>query len=350
MATKFGILVLPEFGMLSYASVVDVLKQTRDYLSDNSIGWETLGQNAKPVAASNGLQVLPNKSCADDEIYDYVFVIGLVGAANFSDVEILSWIRRQHRHGAIICATGAATWLLAKSGLLAGRRCTVHWRDIDAFREVYPEISVLNELLVQDDRVLTCSGARTASDMVYHILGAHLGADVIERVQEILFHERLRGPHELQRPDQERMQLFQPAYYRLLKAIDESIGSQVSISALCKELQLCQRTAERVFREHLNISPKQYQLEQRLTRAANLLNSTSLPLAEIAAATGFSSASSLSTSFAGKFGVSPIRYRKQEVEHPEATVVGKARNRRIEVVRPGQDLAHDQARPHVMAD
>ena len=342
-ATRFGILILPEFGMLSYASVVDVLKQTRDYLSRDSIDWYTLGREDGPIAASNGLRVLPNRRYTDDEIYDYVIVIGLVGAANFSDEKTLSWIRKQHSHGAIVCATGAAMWLLAKSGLLVGRRCTVHWRDVDAFREVYPDILVSSELLVQDERILTCSGARTASDMVYHILGAHFGADVVERVQEILFHERLRGPHELQRPDQERMQLFQPAYYRLLKSIDDEIGSQVSIGALCGRLNLCQRTAERVFREHLNISPKQYQLEQRLTRAANLLNSTNLPLAEIAEATGFCSTSSLSTSFKRKFGVSPIRYRRQDIEHPEGVIVGKARNRRIEVVRSGQDVASAMA-------
>lgn len=340
-AQRFGILILPEFGMLSYASIVDVLKQTRDYLSGEGITWETLAPTTSLVAASNGLQVAPNRSCHDDSAYDYVIVIGFVGAANFADPKILSWLRKQHRHGAIVCATGGATWVLARSGLLHGRRCTVHWRDIDTFREVYPEIQVLNELLVPEDRLLTCSGARTASDMVYHILRAHFGADVIERVQEILFHERLRGPHELQRPDQERMQIFQPAYYRLLKSIDAEIGSQVSIQTLCDRLDLCQRTAERVFREHLNVSPKQYQLEQRLTRAANLLNSTHLPLAEIAQATGFSSASSLSTSFSSKFGVSPVRYRKHSAERPEGALVGKARNRRIREAHPDEDFSLD---------
>lgn len=327
---NFGVLILPGFGMLSYASVVDVLKQTRDYFSENCIRWAPLSLSDQPIAASNGLRVLPDAVCDEQKFYDYVIVIGVVGASSFADSRVLAWIRNQHRHGAMVCATGSATWLLAKSGLLRGRRCTLHWRDIDTFGEVYPDIEVLNEILVKEERLLTCSGARTASDMVYHILGEHFGSDVIERVQETLFHERLRGPHECQRPDQEHMQLFQPEFYRLLKAIDQDLEQQVTIGDLCNRLGLSQRRAERVFREFLKTTPKQYQLEQRLTRAANLLSSTVLSLAEIADATGFSSASSLSTSFTGRFGVPPLRYRKQSADQPKRTIVGKVRNRRIQ--------------------
>lgn len=328
----FGLLILPEFGMLSYASVADVLKQIRDCLSGKGMKWHTLGPTDAPVPASNRLFVMPDASFDDEIIYDYVIVVGFVGAAKMDNKKVLSWIRRQHRHGAIVCATGNGTWLLAKSGLLHGRRCTLHWRDIDIFNEIYPDISVSSELLVRDERVITCSGARTASDMIYHILSAQFDYEVIERVQEILFHERLRGPHECQRPDQERMQILQPKYYQLLKCIDDKIDQKVTIQEICNRLGLCQRAAERVFREHLKISPKQYQLDQRLTRAANLLHNSALALAEVAEATGFSSASSLSTSFKTKFRISPLKFRKQGAIEPGATMVGKARNRRIETL------------------
>ncbi|MCR9092464.1 MAG: helix-turn-helix domain-containing protein, partial [Proteobacteria bacterium] len=125
---------------------------------------------------------------------------------------------------------------------------------------------------------------------------------------------------------------LQPKYYQLLKCIDDKIDQKVTIQEICNRLGLCQRAAERVFREHLKISPKQYQLDQRLTRAANLLHNSALALAEVAEATGFSSASSLSTSFKTKFRISPLKFRKQGAIEPGATMVGKARNRRIETL------------------
>lgn len=309
--TRFGVVISNGFGMLSYASVVDVLKQMRDYHSGRAISWTTLSSRAEPVRAANGLRVLPDETFESSPHYDYVVVIGTVDASVMVDPVLEAWVRQQHSHGATTCATASGTWVLARAGLLAGRSCTLHWRDIDVFKEVYPDIEILDEVYVHDGRIVTCSGARTASDMIYSVLGQRFGRESVQRVREILFHERLIQPHESQRPLQERLRMLSPPAYRLLQEIDDGVDTHESIASICRRLGLARRPVERAFREHVGVTPKQYQLDLRLLRAANLLKKSSLAISEISEAIGFSSPGAMSTAFMAKMGCSPREYRKQ---------------------------------------
>lgn len=309
---RFAILISPGFGMLSYASIVDVLKQTRDYFAGRALEWRTLAAEEGPVAASNGLLVLPQGQPDMVEPFDYVVVIGSVTAArDGGSTEVESWLRRQHRHGATICGTASAAWVLARAGLLVGRRCTLHWRDHDAFSERYRNIEIVDDVYVADGRVVTCSGARIASDMTYWLLGEHFGHDAVARVQEILYHDRERTPHEHRRPLRERMAAQAPGALRLLIAIGEEIENGTTVGELCARLGLKRRNVEVGFRRHMGVSPKQYQLDLRLARAANLLNKTNLRIGEIAAATGFGSAAGFTTAFSRRYDISPNRYRRE---------------------------------------
>jgi AraC family transcriptional regulator len=66
----------------------------------------------------------------------------------------------------------------------------------------------------------------------------------------------------------------------------------------------------RAFRESFGMSPKQYVIEQRVDRAAELLEKTYEDVAYIAMATGFASASHLGLHFKRRMGVSPIMHRR----------------------------------------
>jgi transcriptional regulator GlxA family with amidase domain len=307
---RFAVVVSPGFGMLSYASVVDVLKQMRDYLSGQAIEWTTLTTSAGLVRASNGLEVMPQGNLFGSEIFEYLVIIGSVDSAVSANRALEAWIRHQYSRGAIVCATASGTWVLASAGLLRERRCTLHWRDIDNFRETYPDVRILNDVYVIDQRIVTCSGARTASDMIYSLLSERFGMAAIQKVRQMLFHERLIQPHESQPPLQERLQTLSPNAYLLMREIEEGLAAEESIGMICDRLKLKRRTMEKAFQRHLGRSPKQYQLGARLHRAANLLKKSQLTITEIAEATGFCSASALHGAFSQKYGCAPRQYRR----------------------------------------
>ena len=85
-------------------------------------------------------------------------------------------------------------------------------------------------------------------------------------------------------------------------------GSVASAVAATKRSASWMRT---VFRRETGLSPKRYQLAQRLTRAAELLLSTDRPITEIALQVGFCSLSAFSNSFAREYGCAPSVFRNR---------------------------------------
>jgi AraC family transcriptional regulator len=67
----------------------------------------------------------------------------------------------------------------------------------------------------------------------------------------------------------------------------------------------------RSFRTATGVTPYRYVLEQRLRRAAALLQGSDTPIAAIAAACGFRTASNFSVKFHARFGASPTDYRRR---------------------------------------
>lgn len=83
----------------------------------------------------------------------------------------------------------------------------------------------------------------------------------------------------------------------------------VTVAHLCESLQLNERTLRNIFYANVGKPPKQVILKFRLTAGCQLLESTALPIAEIAAQLGFSSQFHFSRAFKDCYGVPPRQYR-----------------------------------------
>ncbi|MGD8341279.1 MAG: AraC family transcriptional regulator [Gammaproteobacteria bacterium] len=98
---------------------------------------------------------------------------------------------------------------------------------------------------------------------------------------------------------------------RLLAYIEEHLGDDLTLKRMAVEIELSPFYLARVFKSEIGKSPHQYVIERRIARARALLRDTSLPIADVALTTGFSSQSHLSTWFRRLVGVSPACYRSK---------------------------------------
>jgi AraC family transcriptional regulator len=97
---------------------------------------------------------------------------------------------------------------------------------------------------------------------------------------------------------------------RLVDYIEQHLGEDLSLEALAAEVSLSPLYLVRAFRSAVGQSPHQYVVARRVEQARRLLTATTLPIAEISLATGFSSQSHLTSWFRRLVGVSPAVYRK----------------------------------------
>ena len=94
--------------------------------------------------------------------------------------------------------------------------------------------------------------------------------------------------------------------------IAHHLGEVVDFPALAKQCGMSYSLFRKRFREYNGMSPLEYQLALRIRRAINLLGNSELPVAQIAAETGFESHAYFSRFFRKETGMSPIEYRRAQ--------------------------------------
>ncbi|MDN5788659.1 GlxA family transcriptional regulator, partial [Pseudorhodobacter sp.] len=101
-------------------------------------------------------------------------------ARGAGDAAIHSFLRHQHQLGSTICSACAGVFWLAESGLLSGRAVTTHWALVPEFAEKYPNVRLLpDEILIDERDIVTAGGMMAWLDLGLSLVERHLGAQVM---------------------------------------------------------------------------------------------------------------------------------------------------------------------------
>ena len=97
---------------------------------------------------------------------------------------------------------------------------------------------------------------------------------------------------------------------RAMRLIDEGALDRGTIEALALRLGVGARQLSRLFQKHLGASPTQVAQTARVQRAKRLIDSSDLPITEIALAAGFGSLRRFNTVFAAVYKRPPTAIRR----------------------------------------
>lgn len=175
-----GILVFNEVEVLDFAGPFEVFSLTR---VDGRKAFDVKLVAEKPGlhTARNGLQIVPNHVFADKARYDIVIVPGGYGAENteFDNPVVADWIRQQYNETEILASVCTGALLLAKAGVLAGRKATTHWMDLDRLRSEFPDVDVQQGVkFVDEGRIITAGGISAGINMSFHLVARLHGKEV----------------------------------------------------------------------------------------------------------------------------------------------------------------------------
>lgn len=324
--THFGFMPLPHFTMLAFATAVEVPRMA-NYLHGTPIyRWSILSPDGKPVEASNGLSVAT--SLLDEhDLPDVVFACGGVDIKNATDVDALGWLRWIAARGVALGSLCTGTYALTKAGLLDGYTCASHWEHLAALKQEFPLVNFSEELFVIDRDRITCTGGIAPLDMMLSIVSKRIGPKAVASIADQFVVERVRDHRDRQRvPFAVRMYSAQPALAEVVALMEANIEEPLSLVELAQLSNCSQRQLQRIFREHMDVTPTQYYLALRLQRARELLRHTGLSLMNITMACGFQSACHFSKAYREQFGEPPGRVRKP-APHSADAVVARPRYR-----------------------
>src|SRR5215470_11177842 len=305
-----GFLLVPGFALMSYAAAIEPLRAA-NLLSGNELyRWWHAAPGGKPVMASNGVAIIPDYGARADRDADMVFVCAGGNPALFDDKSVFAWLRRLARKGVTIGGISGGPYVLAKAGLLDDHRATLHWEHMPAFCEAFPDVTVVPSLFEIDGNRITCSGGISALDMMVALIERDHGRQLAAAVGDWFLHTHIREGVGPQRMDLRlRLGVADEKLLRVLRRMESNIEAPQSRAELARIAGVSVRQLERLFRRHLGHGIHRQYSSMRLERARQLLRETTLPVLDVAIATGFSSSSQFARAYKRTFGESPSRTR-----------------------------------------
>ena len=303
----------PDFSMMAFAAAIEPLRAANRLSGRQLFAWQLVSGDGAPVIASNGIPVAPQAPIAALGRIDMLIVCaGIEGPQRVKhDPAILHHLRRLACHGTMVGAISSGSFLLAEAGLLAGKRCTVHWEYAEDLRARHPQLNLTQELYVIDGQVFTCSGGTAALDMMLHFVTAVGGTELALGVAEQFIHPHIRAREEHQRLDlRTRYGIRNPKLIAAVRLMEGSLDEPLDMEEIARRAHLSARQIERLFRKYLASSPKGFYLGLRLARARTLLRSTTSPLRMIALECGFASPSHFSNAYKRAYGIPPTQEQR----------------------------------------
>lgn len=309
-ARLFVFLLLPQFSMIAFAAAIEPLRLANRLARRTLYAWRLVSQDGEAAICSNGARVLVDGPLAEVERDATVLACGGLDVQRAATRPTLTWLRRQARLGARLGALCTGSHLLARAGLLDGRRCTIHWENRPAFVEAFPEVAVTSRVYEIDGDRMTCAGGAAAADMMLETIARDHGAELARQVADQMILSSLRSGAEEQRLSvPSRLGTRHPRLSAIITRMEENLEDPVSPPDLAADAGMSTRQLERLFRRYLGKSPKRYYMALRLQHARGLLLQTDMSVISVALASGFTSPSHFSKCYRAQFGRTPYRER-----------------------------------------
>lgn len=280
---------------------------------DGAPGYEVTicSSDAGPVVTTGGLNLQVGRGLDALDAAGTVLIAG-TGERYTPDPRSVAAVREAAAAGKRIASICSGAFVLAEAGLLDGRSATTYHGLADELRDRYPALDLRGDVLyVQDGQFLTASGYAAGIDLCLHIIRTDYGAAVANEVarQALVAPVRPGGQTQFtQTPlPPERGIACADTRGWAMRHLDRPL----TLTDLARHAGVSVRTLTRRFHAESGVSPLQWLLHQRVERAKELLETTTLPLDQVARACGLGTADSLRGHLVRRTGLTPSAYRAQ---------------------------------------
>lgn len=222
------------------------------------------------------------------------------------------WLTERHAEGATLCSVCAGAFVLAESGLVNGRRATTHWAFAHALADRFPQVEVAVERMVLDDGdIMTAGGILAWTDLGLTLVEKLMGPSAMLATARFLL---IEPPGRTQRPYSQFIPRFDHGDAAILKVQHHlhARGAQAhGLAELTAIAGMEERTFLRRFGKATGLRPTEYAQQVRIAKAREELESTNLPVEQIAWQVGYSDPAAFRKVFQRITGMGPSAYRQR---------------------------------------
>jgi len=146
---------------------------------------------AGPIASAQGPAAIAEYGFADCPRLDLILVPGGIGTRReVENQALLSWLRTRAQAAERVTSVCTGAALLARAGLLDGRRATSNKRALDWVMTQGPKVQWIGQARwVEDGKFATSSGVSAGIDMALAIIAQTCGVEIAEKAAVVMEYE-----------------------------------------------------------------------------------------------------------------------------------------------------------------
>lgn len=270
----------------------------------------------KAVQLNGGVYAVhTNKTLKEVKKTDLVIIPALFGdmpLAIAKNKVMLPWIKEQYTKGAEVASLCVGAFLLASTGLLNGKKCSTHWGFQQEFRELFPEVEVMEgSIITEENRIYSSGGANSYWNLLLHLVEKYT-----DRQTAILASKYFAI--DIDRESQTAFAMFKGqknhADETIKKAqeyIEQHVHEKLAVEELADRFTTGRRSFERRFKQATGNTVQEYIHRIKIEAAKRSFENSRKNINEVMYDVGYTDTKAFRTMFKKITGLTPVEYRNK---------------------------------------
>ena len=295
-----------------FRAVNQFLKQRGE---DKLFDIEVVGLKKHIELENNLYTVNVDKTINEVKNTDLIIIPAISG--DFSEaieknLEYIPWLIRHYENGAELASLCVGSFLLASTGLLSGKKCSSHWVSANQFREIFPDVELVDYTIINEENWIYSSGGANS----YWALLLYLVEKYTDRDTAILAAKFFAI--DIDRDNQSRFMMFEGQkthednqVLEVQNIIETNLQDRITIADLAERTSLGRRSLERRFKKATNNTVLEYMQRIKIEAAKRSFEMSNKNINEVMYDVGYSDTKAFRSVFKKITGMTPIEYRSK---------------------------------------
>lgn len=224
--------------------------------------------------------------------------------------QVIAWLNDIWHQGSTLIGGGTGVCFIAESGLLDNHPATTHWHYAKQFSRNYPLVDLKPDFFITQSKRIYCAASVNAlADITVHLIEQIYDVEVAQQVQLNFSHE-IRKPYEEQRYLEGGVERHADELIAQMQFwMKNNISSSTTLTELAKQFDISSRSFTRRFKLANGITATSYWQQLKLESAKELLTETNLSIQDVSGLVGYQEQGHLTRLFKKHLQLSPKAYR-----------------------------------------
>jgi len=226
--------------------------------------------------------------------------------------KFIPWIVDQYSKGAELASLCIGAFLLASTGLLKGKQCSTHWLYASDFRNMFPDVELVDgSIITEEHGIYSSGGAASYWNLLLYLVEKYTSREIAILASKYF-------AIDIDRNSQSFFMMFNgqkdhedEAIKKAQEFIENNYPEKISVDQLADHCLVGRRSFERRFKKATNNTVAEYIQRVKVEAAKRSFENSRKNINEVMYDVGYTDTKAFRTIFKRITGLTPVEYRNK---------------------------------------